>query len=534
VGTPEGRFAVTAVVPIAVALFLVELLPAFGETYGYFLDELYYLACAKRPALGYVDHPPLAPLALRGVVELLGDSLPALRLLPALAGGLVVILTGWMAHRLGGGSLAQTIAALSVAVAPIPLIVFGFFSMNCFELLLWSTACWILLELCRSGNERLWVPIGLVLGIALELKHTSILLIGGFGVATLLTPLRAHLARGWLWLGVLVTALLALPNAYWQLANGWPSLEFYRNLDLESNIPTSPLGVLENQIGAMNPATFPVWLAGAVFCFSARGRPYRALGWVFLTLLASAILGGRSRPDRIAGVYPLMFAAGGALLEATSRRRGGRWLRYAIPGFLVASLVLLAPLLLPFPPEVMANHPLAAGTNDSRREVGVSPIPLPWSHRLGSEEFVEAVAGVFRDLGPAERRAAVILAGDFAHAGAIEHFGPEHALPRVFSPHNGYFLWKPEPGLSPATVIAVGLDEELLRREFRDVETATVYRCAYCMGWRDDLSIHVARSPRRSLLELWPEIKRFGLPTRKLMLLDAAAARPDRIDPGRR
>ena len=37
-----------------------------------------------RPALGYVDHPPLAPLVLAAVQHLFGGSLLALRLVPAL------------------------------------------------------------------------------------------------------------------------------------------------------------------------------------------------------------------------------------------------------------------------------------------------------------------------------------------------------------------------------------------------------------------------------------------------------------------
>ena len=99
---PEGRFAAAVVAPIAGAVFVVGMLPAFGESYGYFVDELYYLACAKRPAAGYVDHPPLAPLVLRLVTAVLGESLLAVRLLPAASGALVVVLTGWIAHRLGG------------------------------------------------------------------------------------------------------------------------------------------------------------------------------------------------------------------------------------------------------------------------------------------------------------------------------------------------------------------------------------------------------------------------------------------------
>ena len=45
-----------------------------GSAHGYFLDELYYVACAKRLDFGYVDHPPLAPAVLALNRALLGGA----------------------------------------------------------------------------------------------------------------------------------------------------------------------------------------------------------------------------------------------------------------------------------------------------------------------------------------------------------------------------------------------------------------------------------------------------------------------------
>src|SRR5258708_37175472 len=73
-----------------------------GRHYGYFVDELYYLACADHLAWGYVDQPPLIAAVAKTVRGLLGDSLPAIHLLPALAGTAKVVLTGLMARQLGG------------------------------------------------------------------------------------------------------------------------------------------------------------------------------------------------------------------------------------------------------------------------------------------------------------------------------------------------------------------------------------------------------------------------------------------------
>jgi len=65
---------------------------------GYFRDELYYIACGQHLAFGCVDHPPLSILLLRLSQILLGDSLFAIRLLPALFGAATVALSGLIAR----------------------------------------------------------------------------------------------------------------------------------------------------------------------------------------------------------------------------------------------------------------------------------------------------------------------------------------------------------------------------------------------------------------------------------------------------
>src|ERR1700756_107378 len=69
----------------ALAIAAIALHVAVSGRYGSFRDELYYAACGQRLAWGYVDHAPLAPWLARLSRALLGDSLSALRLLPALA-----------------------------------------------------------------------------------------------------------------------------------------------------------------------------------------------------------------------------------------------------------------------------------------------------------------------------------------------------------------------------------------------------------------------------------------------------------------
>jgi hypothetical protein len=511
---PSDRTGPRIVGALAASLFLLEWIPSFWGPYGYFIDELYYLACAARPAWGYVDHPPLSVLILTADRWMLGESLPALRLLPALAGAATVLLSGALARRLGAGAFGQGLAALATIFAPIPLIMFGIYSMNSYEMLLWTAMFYVLVVLLERDEPRWWLLFGLLAGLGLMNKHTMVLLGGGVAVGIVLTPVRKHLATPWPWLGAGIAALILMPNLWWQHLYGWPSLEFYRNADLYKNVPTPPLQVVVQQILFYNPGAFPLWAAGLIFFLrSERGRPYRAIGWACAALLVMMILSQKSRPDRIAAIYPVMFAGGAVWIEMLARRHRVGWLMPAAGVLIVAGGLVFLPLVVPLlPPAVTARYAAATGVvpQIERGEGKATELPQWLADRFGWEEFVADVDSAAQRLTPEQRESAVIVAPSYGHAGALELLG-DPDLPPVMSAHNTYYLWgfellttrKVEGG------IFVGSDPADLERIYAEVELIGVHRCDYCMPWRAELPIYWAWGPRVPLLEIWPEVKHY-------------------------
>jgi hypothetical protein len=119
---------------------------------------------------------------------------------------------------------------------------------------------------------------------------------------------------------------------------------------------------------------------------------------------------------------------------------------------------------------------------------------------------------------PERRRNAILLADYFGHAGALEYYGRAYGLPPVYSRMTGYFLWGP-PDDSVDTVISIGIDAAFLRADFREVTTATMFRCHFCPPVVNDLPIYIARGPQRPFSQLWPESGR--LEDRRARMLSA-------------
>ncbi len=160
---------------LAFALFVLLMISSFVKPYGFFIDEVYFLSCARRPALGYIDQPPLSILLLSVVQGRFGDNIHAVRVLPALSMAATVLITGLITCRLGGGPFSLLLACLAVMVMPVYLLFGSFYSMNAFEPLAWTAVVYFGVKMVQDHDPRNWLPIGILSGIGLEMKHTFVL-----------------------------------------------------------------------------------------------------------------------------------------------------------------------------------------------------------------------------------------------------------------------------------------------------------------------------------------------------------------------
>lgn len=504
---PAG-IAVPAV--LAAAKLAVHLAVNAAGGYGWFRDEFYYLACSDRLAWGYVDHPPLSILLLRISRLLLGDSLVAVRFLPALAGAATVFLTAWMAGRLGGGRTAQIVAGLSVLAAPRWLGGNNLYSMNSFDLLVWTLAAWIVVEWVRQGGTRWWGWLGLTLGLGL-LNKISVLWLGvGLAAGIVLTPHRRALGTRGPWIAAGIAGLLFLPHLAWQQARGWPTLEFMRNATSFKMAEVSPLDFLGAQILGTNPVTFPLWLAGLIFLLVARdGRPFRILGVLFVAVFLLLAFSGRSRAGYLGPAFPMILAAGGLVTERAASLRRLRWIKEPIVALLLLSGAALAPFGLPVLPvhsyiEYARLLGIAPSTEE-RKEIGL--LPQHYADMHGWQEIVGAVERAWRSTGETDPSRWAVLAPNYGDAGAVEFLGRGLGLPRAISGHNNYWLWG--PGVPPPEnlIILGGSAEE--HEECGDVRLAETIDCGLCMPYEDRRPVFVCRDLRVDLGEAWPQEKHF-------------------------
>lgn len=494
---------------LAFVKLLVHLLTA--GNYGYFRDELYYMAASQRLAFGYVDFPPFVALVTAFARATMGDSLLALRLLPALAGTAVVVLAGLMARELGGGRYAQGLAALAVLVAPNFLVFGTFLSMDAFDQLFQVSAAYVLLVILNRERPRLWLVFGLFCGLGLLTKVTTLFFGFAVLVALLLSPARRQLLTPWPWLGGAVAFVFLAPYLLWNAANSWPTVEFWREYGGKVDA-ASPLEFLLEQIVTMQPPALPLWLAGLAFYLFAREGRYRALGWVYIVLFA-LFVAMNSRFYFLAPAYPALFAAGGVAAERFFANRG-RWRRaltayaavLAISGAVVAPVTVLPAL----PVGTLAGITGAAG-GDAGIEVEtreVAELPQNFADRFGWENMAGTVARVHDGLPAEERSEACILAGNYGEAGALDFFGEKHDLPRVISGHNSYHLWGPGD-CDGNTVVSVGVPRGRLDEVFGRIEQAGTVRCRYCMPDEDGLPVYVGREPQMQFEAAWPRFKHY-------------------------
>jgi len=498
-------FAWPIATALALALLAAHIAVNATTPYEVHRDEFLYMAMGDHLRFFRMDFPPF--IAVVSIVEraLFGDSLVAIRLAPALAASALVLLAAAIARELGGGRLAQGLAALFVAVNALFLRPGTLFQPVVFDQLWWTLALYALIRLRGTQEARWWIAVGVAGGLGLLTKFSILIL--GFGIlVALIADAREELRTRGPWLALAIALVIGAPSVIGQLRLGWPLIGQMRTLQAQQLMHVT-YGSFFSFLIRLGPATL-VALAGLVAMLrDASWRRYRVTGLACAVSLATVAL-AKGKPYYIGPIYPALLAAGCVQLEKLGANRGARAFRAAT----VAAVPLYAAFLVPFglpilPPGPMARYAAASGlTAAVRTNYGTTlPLPQDYADMLGWRDRAILVQHVFDSL-PPEKRAVSVLAGEnYGEAGALEFYGPRLGLPRVVSAHGSFWFFG--PGDKPGTVLlTLGVSREDLLKVYDVVTLAAHSHDGWLVDEEQDIDVYVCERPRETLQELWPSL----------------------------
>jgi hypothetical protein len=491
---PWVGLALIAAVAVAVEL-------AVSARYGYHRDELYFLSAGQHLSFGYVDQPALTPLLARLSSLATGGTLTGLRVLPALALGVLVLLTGAISRRLGANRAGQLIAALATATCAEYLGALHLLTTTTPDMLAWAVTLYLSVRLLESRDPRWWLPIGITVGVGLAAKWNiaflAAALLAGFAATATARPL---LRSRWLVAGAVIAAALCAPDVIWQALHGWPNLAVFHHLQGEAGHNRAVYWIA--QVVYTGIAVTPLWIAGLVWSLrNAAGRPFRPAGIACAAVLVlQFVLGGK--PYYPGGIYVFLFAAGavpvGARLTALMPLN-------ALPSRLATRMTVIvaagaigALVALPLLPAAALHT------------VPLQKINYDLAETIGWPRQVALIAREYHALPAAHREHTTILTANYGEAGAIARYGAGYGLPTTYSGQNSFWFWGPPPA-GATSALAIGLDPALLHQEFRQVRQVATFRNG--LGVDDDeqgTPVYLVSGPRKPWPQAWPAFRDYS------------------------
>ena len=476
--------------------------------YEIFRDELYLYACSLRPALGYVDQPPLSIWVLSLIDAFFGNSVFTIRFFSALFGALALIPIALSVKALGGNKLAIAIASLAFIVSPIYLGYSSYYSMNSIDLILWNTAILCLLKLKQSQKPIWWIYLGITMGVALLNKIGMLWFGTGLLVALILTKERRWLASRWPYVTAGIALILFSPYLIWNASQGWPTVEFLGSTGAKYS--TQSIGTfLSGQFLIQNPVTVPVWLSGIIFFLVVdRKREGDLLFIIFLTILSILLLQGHAKPEYLATIFTALFIGGSVAIEKWTTSR--RWIAYLV----IANLslgVFVAPMAMPIlPVRSYIAYAKTLGIGPSTAEGHeLSELPQFYADMFGWENQAKAISNAYWSLSDEERQKCAIFGDNYGRSGAIDYYADKYNLPLSIGSHNNYWLWGPSSYDGQLLLLCSNDfgDKGALFEEV--IEMGTVYS-EYAIPYENNLKVYLCKSLREPVESFWPKIKSYN------------------------
>jgi len=480
--------------------------------YGIFRDELYYLSCATRPDLGYVDQPPFSIWVLTVVKTLLGNSVFAIRLAPAFIGSLTLYFSGRITKEMGGGRISIIVTLTAILFAPIYLGMNTYYSMNSIDILLGAVTFFLVTRIMKNNVDKTWILLGMILGLGL-LNKIGFLWIG-FALFTgfLIFTRGKFLLKKGPWIAAAISSILFLPFVIWNFTHNWAHLEFIRNAQMYKYSGITRIDFLKDIFLILNPVTILIWLPGLFWLlFSRNGKKFRILGFIFITVFLILFINGKSKAEYISAAFIPLFASGGMFYEQMKERKLKRFSLFGIISMVLIMGILLAPFALPIlPVDTFIKYSEKIGIKPPSPEGNeLTELPQFYADMFGWEEMAANVSKAYNLVPPGEKENTIAWGSNYGRAGAVEYFSSQFPLPKAVSPHNNFWYWGIGDKEIKNVIVIGGRREELLRL-FENVHEILTHRAKYVMPYENNLKIFLCSNPTVNLSEVWKNEKHFN------------------------
>jgi len=495
---------------LALTTFFIHIIVNVQGGYGLFRDELYYIACTNHLDWGYVDQPPFSIYLLKLSRLILGDSLVAIRFIPALLHGLLIVITALIVKEIKGNHFAVFIACIAMMVSVIHQAMGEYYSMNIIDIFIWALTFYLLVKIINTRKNSLWIWLGIILGIGL-LNKISVLFLGAGIFAGLLLTDRTWFTTRWPYMAGTIAFTLFLPYIIWNINHDMAHLEFIHNASAGKYADRTALDFIKEQLLLINPINIPFWLCGlGVLLFYKPLHSYRILAWVYITAFLILVFNKTSKGEYLAPAYVTLMAGAGVFLEQKLTTSYSRWVRYVYPALMIISLIALLPMVMPvLSEEHYISYSESLGVKPSSSEnKELSELPQFYADMHGWQSKARDVAAVYNTLSEEDKAKCAIYSNNYGRCGAIDFYGEQYGLPKSIGSHNNYYLWGSRNYKGEVMIILGGTMDDH-RDDFESCQKVATSSCKYCMPYENNLSIFLCRGLKFNLKEAWPSLKHY-------------------------
>ncbi len=468
---------------------------AVSGRYGFQQDEMYFIVAGRHLAFGYVDQPPLVPLLTR-ITDVLGVSPTAIRIIPALAGGAVVVIAARLAALFGAGRFGRVLAALATACAPILIGATHIGNTTPPELLAWAAVLLCVTTALLRHRPHWWLGAGAAAGAGLENNDLMVLLLAGLALGLLASEHRRVLRTRWPWLGAGIAAVIWAPNLIWQATHGWPQLAMASALHQQNTSVADYIGGLPAQLIYLGLLVIPLAIAGFIRLWRAPELRFIAIAATVIAVYVLAWVPGKVYYAD--GMAPAVLAAGSLAAERwIARARRPRLRRGLVIAAPLVGMAIILPAVLPIVP---AGHVHDLPAASQHADLGDT---------LGWPQLTRTVAAQDAALVHAGQPPTSIFTGYYGEAAALDVLGSADHLPPVLSGHNAYWMWGPGRASDAVVLVVDALGQ--LRPDFATCRVLTTYYAPYHVhnDWTG-IRIGVCTGPTASWRTLWPHLRHYG------------------------